>query len=332
MTEERWVDPEPLEDEQAAADRALRPERFDEFCGQRAVVENLRVYLRAAKAREEAVDHILLCGMPGLGKTTLAHLVAKELGVQIRVTSGPALERARDLVGILTELGRRDVLFIDEIHRLHPTIEEYLYSAMEDYQIDIVIDQGPNARTIRIGIQPFTLIGATTREGLLSPPFRARFGVFERLEPYPPSDLRQIIARSARRLGVEIDGEGSDLLACRSRGTPRIANRFLRRIRDLAQVAGAERIGEAIVREGLRRLGVDGNGLDPMDRKILRFIALQEGQPVGLKTIAVALGEEDRTIEEVYEPYLIQCGYLLKTPRGRVVTPEGMRVLELERA
>jgi Holliday junction DNA helicase RuvB len=273
------------------------------------------------------MDHALLSGMPGLGKTTLASLIARELGVNLSTTSGPVLETPTDLLGLLTKLGRGDVFFIDEVHRLNPKLEEYLYAAMEDFVVDLVIDKGPSARSVRLPLQPFTLIGATTREGLLSDPFRARFGVLEKLMPYEPETLARIAARSARKLGVVITERGAVLLGQRSRGTPRIANRFLRRIRDLAQVAGTRVIDEELVLEGLTRLGVDEDGLDPTDRRILSLIGAQEGTPVGLKTIAVALGEEERTIEEVYEPYLIQRALLLKTPRGRVVTPEAERIM-----
>lgn len=322
------VRPELLEEREESQERVLRPASFDEFEGQESVVANLKLYIAAAKERGEAMDHVLLSGMPGLGKTTLASLIARDMESGFTVTSGPVLESPPDLLGILTKLARNDVLFIDEIHRLNPKIEEYLYAAMEDFVVDLLVDKGPNARSLRIAIPPFTLVGATTREGLLSDPFRSRFGVLEKLMPYDAETLARIVARSACKLGVEIAPEAALLLGGRSRGTPRIANRFLRRIRDLAQMQGARRIDETLVLEGLTRLGVDRNGLDPTDRRILALIAAQEGRPVGLKTIAVAIGEEERTVEDVYEPYLIQCGLLLKTPRGRILTPDAAKVVE----
>jgi holliday junction DNA helicase RuvB len=327
VSERTDVEPQVLGEREESQDRALRPTSFEEFEGQEEVVANLKVYIAAARERKEAMDHVLLSGMPGLGKTTLAYLVAQELGVAFCPTSGPVLDAPPDLLGLLTKLARGDVLFIDETHRLNPKLEEYLYSAMEDFVVDLVIDKGPSARSFRLPLQPFTLVGATTREGLLSDPFRARFGVFEKLMPYPPETLARIVARSARKLGVQISGAGALLLSQRSRGTPRIANRFLRRIRDMAQIAGTNVISEALVVEGLTRLGVDQDGLDPTDRRILSLVAAQGGIPVGLKTIAVALGEEERTIEDVYEPYLIQRGLLLKTPRGRTATPDAEKII-----
>lgn len=307
-----------LEDGESILEARLRPGSFSEFVGQRQVKENLGLYIRAARDRGEVLDHILFSGMAGLGKTTLANIVATEMGRELRATSGPVLERVRDLAGILTGLEKGEVLFIDEIHRLNRTVEEYLYSAMEDYRIDIVLDQGNAAQSIKIHLHPFTLIGATTRQGLLSAPFRARFGVLEKLDPYPPEDLREIILRSARILGVGIREEASDLLARRSRGVPRIANRFLRRIRDVAQVRSGNMIDEATAQEGLGMLGVDEDGLDELDRTILGCLVRHGGRPVGLKTVAVAVGEDEVTIEEVYEPHLIREGYLSRTPRGRI--------------
>ena len=302
-------------------DPTLRPRSFAEFVGQKKVVENLQVYLRAAKERKEPPEHILLSGLPGLGKTTLAQIVAVELGAQLKSTTGPALERAKDLIGILTNLKKGDILFIDEIHRIPAAVEEYLYGAMEDFLIDFTIDQGPNARVLQMRLHRFTLIGATTREGLLSAPFRGRFGVLEKLQPYPPEELIRIVERAAKILGVALDSDGALRIASRSRGIPRIANRFLRRIRDLAQVKGAKRIDAALTEEGLRMLGVDERGLEDLDRRILATIVRLGGGPVGLKTVAVSVGEEEETIEEVYEPFLIREGYLEKTPRGRKATP-----------
>ncbi len=306
---------------------SLRPKRLAEFIGQRPVVENLSVYISAARKREEPLDHILFSGMPGLGKTTLANLIATELGANMHASSGPALERAGDLVGLLTNLEQGDVLFIDEIHRLPAPVEEFLYSAMEDFHVDIQIDQGPAARSVRVNLKHFTLVGATTREGLLSAPFRARFGVFERLDPYPAEDILQIVTRSARLLDLPMDAEAAALIAARSRGTPRVANRILRRLRDVAQVRGKGRLTLELAEQGLRMLGIDAIGLTELDRRILRVIAEQGGGPIGLKTIAVAVGEEEDTIEDAYEPHLIREGLLQKTPRGRKLTHKASALL-----
>lgn len=305
---------------------ALRPRTLAEFVGQRQVVDNLGVFVAAARQRGEPLDHILFSGMPGLGKTTLANLIAHEMEVGMHATSGPALERAGDLVSLLTNLGRGDVLFIDEIHRMPKAVEEYLYSAMEDWHIDIVLDQGPAARSVRVSLQRFTLVGATTREGLLSAPFRARFGVLERLDPYPVQDLLTIVRRSAGLLGTPIEDSAATLIAGRSRGTPRVANRILRRLRDVAQVKGDGRIDASIAEQGMRMLGIDGHGLTELDRRILRCLA-GSTTPVGLKTVAVAVGEEEDTIEDTYEPHLIREGLVQKTPRGRIVTDKGRSVL-----
>jgi Holliday junction DNA helicase RuvB len=302
-------------------DISLRPSRFDEFVGQHKIVDNLKVFIEAAKQRGEALDHVLLSGPPGLGKTTLSYIVAHELGVQIKITSGPVLDKAGDLAGILTNLQERDVLFIDEIHRLNPIVEEYLYSAMEDFQLDIVIDKGPSARTIQLTLPHFTLIGATTRAGLITAPLRSRFGITSRLDYYDDSDLTHIVSRSAEILAVEINKGGAEEIAKRSRGTPRIANRLLKRTRDFAQVKGKKIIDKEIADYSLRALEVDEHGLDDMDKRILvAIIEKFSGGPVGLDTIAISVGEESGTIEEVYEPFLIQKGLLKRTPRGREVT------------
>ncbi|MBI4229897.1 MAG: Holliday junction branch migration DNA helicase RuvB [Planctomycetes bacterium] len=307
-------------DADEALDATLRPRTFGEFVGQERVVGNVRLYIAAARERKEVLDHALFSGPPGLGKTTLATLLARDLGVNLRTTSGPALERPRDLVGLLTDLGEGDVLFIDEIHRIPRAVEEYLYTAMEQYRLHIVIDQGPDARSVEIALKPFTLVGATTREGLLSAPFRSRFGILEKLEPYSVEELTRILARSAKVLSVGADEGALRAVAARSRGTPRVANRFLRRIRDVAQVERRERIDAASVREGMRRLGVSEDGLDATDVRVLEALVRAGGVPVGLKTIAAAIGEEEGTVEEVYEPFLLREGYLLRTARGRLPT------------
>ena len=302
-------------------EKALRPVMFDDFSGQESVVENLQVFVAAAKQRSEALDHVLLHGPPGLGKTTLAHIISNDLGVNLKVTSGPVLDKPGDLAGLLTNLEANDVLFIDEIHRLSPIVEEYLYSAMEDYKIDIMIDSGPNARTVQIKLNPFTLVGATTRSGLLTSPLRARFGITSRLNYYNSKVLTNIIQRSSDILQVPISEEAAYEIARRSRGTPRIANALLRRVRDFAQIKGSGKIDIEMATYSLKALNVDKNGLDEMDHRILSCIIDKfKGGPVGINTISTAVGEEAGTIEEVYEPFLVQEGYLTRTPRGREVT------------
>lgn len=308
-------------DSEQRLEASLRPKTFGDYVGQFKVVEKLKIYVKAAKARGDALDHCLFSGPPGLGKTSLAHIIAAELGVGLHVTSGPALEKKGDLAGLLTNLAAHDILFIDEIHRLSAAIEEYLYPAMEDFRLDVTIDTGPAARAMKIELPPFTLIGATTRTGLLTSPLRDRFQIQERLEYYTPEDLERILTRSARILTVSLDSEGSREIARRSRGTPRIANRLLRRLRDFAQVEGEGRITRALADTALKRLDVDASGLDQMDRRILQVILdMFAGGPVGVETIAAAVGEERDTIEDVYEPFLLQQGFIHRTPRGRTAT------------
>ena len=319
-----------LESDDVQFERALRPKELLEFSGQPKIVENLQVFIAAAKMRSEALDHVLLHGPPGLGKTTLSHMISNELGANMKLTSGPVLEKPGDLAGLLTNLEEGDVLFIDEIHRLNTVVEEYLYSAMEDYRIDIMIDSGPNARSIQISLNPFTLIGATTRMGLLTAPMRARFGINCHLDYYDTKTLEKIVNRSAAILNIPISAEGAQEIARRSRGTPRIANALLRRIRDFAQIKGDGTIGVEIARYGLEALNVDDSGLDQMDNKILSTIIHKfKGGPVGITTIGTAVGEEAGTIEEVHEPFLIMEGYIQRTPRGREVTEKAYKHLGL---
>ena len=324
----RMVSAAPVSHSEEAIERALRPKHLEEYVGQAKVREQLEIFIGAAKKREEPLDHVLLFGPPGLGKTTLSHIIAAELGVNLRQTSGPVLEKPKDLAALLTNLERNDVLFIDEIHRLSPVVEEILYPALEDYQIDIMIGEGPAARSIKLDLQPFTLVGATTRAGMLTNPLRDRFGIVSRLEFYTPEELTRIVTRSSGLLKAPIDPEGSFEIARRSRGTPRIANRLLRRVRDYAEVKGDGRITQAMAKAALSMLDVDPEGFDLMDRKLLEAVIHRfDGGPVGLDNIAASIGEERDTIEDVIEPYLIQQGYLQRTPRGRIATLAAFRHL-----
>ncbi len=317
-------------DAAAGLDESVRPRSLDDFIGQDELRANLRVYLDAARERGKALDHTLFYGNPGLGKTTLAQIMASELGVNLICTSGPVLERSGDLAAILTNLGRHDILFVDEIHRMPIAVEEVLYPAMEDFKLDLVIGQGPAARTVKIDLEPFTLVGATTRMGLISSPLRDRFGIVARLEYYSPADLARVVRRTARILGVEVTPEGAEEIGRRARGTPRIANRLLRRVRDFALVHGNGQVTGGEASSALKRMDVDEHGLDQMDRKLLEvLITHYDGGPVGIKTLAVACSEEVRTIEDIYEPYLIQCGFLKRTPRGRMATARAYKHLKL---
>tara|TARA_B100000900_G_scaffold211293_1_gene179097 strand:- start:981 stop:2003 length:1023 start_codon:yes stop_codon:yes gene_type:complete len=327
MTELHITDPKPFEDD-LFNEKSLRPVKLEDFIGQNELVDSLSLYIKAAKKRNEALDHVLLFGPPGLGKTTLSNIISKELNVEIKQTSGPVLERAGDLAGMLTSFSRKDVFFIDEIHRINSVVEEYLYSAMEDYQIEILIDKGPNAKTVQLNIEPFTLVGATTKLGNLTSPLRDRFGIVLRVDFYEPKDLLKIIKRSAKILNVKIDNDGALELSKRSRGTPRIANRILRRTRDYAEVKADGKINKKTAIESLNNLGIDNFGLDEMDRLILNtLIERFDGGPVGVNSLSVAVSEDPTTIEDVYEPYLIKQGFIQRTSRGRIANERAFDLL-----